>query len=121
VDPGELRVPANVEVHRWLPHAEVMPQMSMVVGHGGHATTMAALAHDLPLLVLPVDGKTDQPHIGRVLQGIGAGRTLKRTSPPARIRAAIEELLADGPHRAVATRLGARIREDHGRSRGADL
>lgn len=121
VDPGELRVPANVEVHRWLPHAEVMPQMSMVVGHGGHATTMAALAHDLPLLVLPVDGRTDQPHIGRVLQGIGAGRTLKRTSPPARIRAAIEELLADGPHRAVATRLGARIREDHGRSRGADL
>jgi UDP:flavonoid glycosyltransferase YjiC (YdhE family) len=121
VDPSELRVPANVEVHRWLPHADVMPRVSMVVGHGGHATTMAALAHDLPLLVLPVDSKTDQPYIGRAIERTGAGRTLKRTAPAERIRAAIEELLGDGPHRAVAARLGEQVRTDHGRTRGADL
>jgi UDP:flavonoid glycosyltransferase YjiC (YdhE family) len=121
VDPAELRIPAGVEVHRWLPHAEVMPQVSVVVGHGGHATTMAALAHDLPVLVLPVESRTDQPFIGRTLERAGAGRTLGRRAAPTQIRAALDELLADGPHRAVAARLGEQIRKDDGRRRGADL
>jgi UDP:flavonoid glycosyltransferase YjiC (YdhE family) len=121
VDPAELRIPAGVEVHRWLPHAEVMPHVSAVVGHGGHGTTMAALAHGLPLLVLPVESRTDQPFIGRTVERVGAGRTLSRRSSPTRIRAALEELLADGPHRAAATRLGEQIRADDGRRRGAQL
>jgi MGT family glycosyltransferase len=121
VDPAELRVPGNVEVHRWVPHDEVMPRASVVVGHGGHGTTMAALAHDLPLLVLPVEPKTDQPYIGRRIEQVGAGRTLSRRSAPARIRAAIEELLADGPHRSVAALLGEQIRSSGGRRRAADL
>jgi UDP:flavonoid glycosyltransferase YjiC (YdhE family) len=121
VDPGELRVPANVEVHRWLPHAELMTQVSAVVGHGGHGTTMSALAHDLPLLVLPVEAKSDQPYIGRMVASVGAGLTLSRKSAPARIRTAVEELLGASSYRAVAARLGEQIRNDHGRGRGADL
>jgi hypothetical protein len=121
VDPARLRVPPNVELHTWLPHDDVMPKVSMVVGHGGHATTMAALAHDLPLLVLPVDAKTDQSFVGQVIERSGAGRTMSRRSSRKRIRAAIEELLSDGPHREAAARLGNRIRELDGRRRGADL
>lgn len=121
VDPAELGFPADVEVHRWLPHADVLPQVSVVVGHGGHGTTMTALAHGLPLLVLPVESRTDQPFIGRTLEHVGAGRTLSRRSSPARIRAALEGLLADGPHRAAAARLGEQIRATDGRRRGADL
>lgn len=120
VDPALLRVPTNVEVHRWLPHAEVLPEVSLVVGHGGHATTMAALAHGLPLVVLPVEAKSDQRFVGHSLQEAGAGRVLARRSSPARIRAAIEELLADGPHRAAAARLGAAVRATPGATRGAD-
>lgn len=121
VDPAELRVPRGVEVHRWLPHDEVLPQVSVVVGHGGHGTTMAALAHGLPLLVLPVERTTDQPFIGRTVERVGAGRTLSRRSAPVRIRSALEELLADGPHRTVAADLGGQIRAADGRRRGADL
>lgn len=120
VDPAELRVPGSVEVHRWLPHAEVLPHVSVVVGHGGHGTTMAALAHGLPVLILPVESKTDQPFIGRTVERAGAGRTLSRRSAPARIRGALEELLADGPHRAAAAGLGDQIRAVDGRRRGAD-
>lgn len=120
VDVGALRVPANVELHTWLPHSEVMPEVSMVVGHGGHATTMVALAHDLPMLVLPMDPMTDQVFIGKQLERVGAGRTMSRKSSPAKIRAAIEELLADGPHRAVAARLGAEVRSLPGARLGAD-
>src|SRR3954453_5157388 len=49
VDPAALRLPANAEAHRWVPHDDLMPGASLVVGHGGHSTTMLALAHDLPL------------------------------------------------------------------------
>jgi UDP:flavonoid glycosyltransferase YjiC (YdhE family) len=121
VDASRLSVPAGVELHSWLPHAEVMPEVSLVVGHGGHATTMTALAHDLPLLVLPMDSKTDQPYVGRTIQRAGAGRTMGRRSGTAKIRAAVEELLEEGPHRAAAARLGARVRQLDGRRAGADL
>ncbi len=121
VDATRLRVPGNVELHSWLPHADVMPEVSLVVGHGGHATTMVALAHDLPLLVLPMDSMTDQPYIGRAVQQAGAGRTMGRRSSPEKIRAAVEGLLVDGPHRAAAARLGAAVRALPGASTGADL
>jgi len=116
VDPEALRLPANAEAHRWLPHAEVMPQVSMVVGHGGHSTTMLALAHDLPVLVLPMFPLVDQPMVGKALEVAGAGRRLAKRAPARAIRPVVDELLADGSHREAAARLGAEIRE----ARGAD-
>lgn len=116
-----LRVPRGMALHEWLPHDELLPGASVVVGHGGHATTMAALAHGLPLVVLPLDGKSDQPFVGRAVAEAGAGLTLGRRSSPARIRAAVEALLIDGPHRARAAELGRTIRELDAQTRGADL
>ena len=121
VDTSRLRVPEGIELHTWLPHAEVMPEVSVVVGHGGHATTMVALAHDIPLLVLPMDPMTDQPYVGKAIQAAGAGLTMSRRSSPAKIRAAVEHLLADGPHRVEAARLGAAVRALPGATTGADL
>lgn len=76
VDPARLRVRPGVEVHRYRPHVEVMPTASLVIGHGGHATTMLALAHDLPLVIMPVHPGLDQSMIGTA-----------PSIPPARIRA----------------------------------
>ncbi len=121
VDPARLRVPANVELHPWLAHTDVMPEVSLVVGHGGHATTMVALAHDLPLLVIPMDPMADQVFIGKAIQRAGAGRTMGRKSSPQKIRGAIEELLGDGPHRAAAARLGVAVRALPGATEGADV
>ena len=50
-----------------------MARSTLLVGHGGHGTTMQALAHDLPVLVLPMDDKTDQPLVGRSIERAGAG------------------------------------------------
>lgn len=120
VDVTALRIPENVEHHSWLSHAEVLPEVSLVVGHGGHATTMATLAHDRPLLVLPLDPKTDQPLVGRAVQDAGAGRMIGRRSSAEAIRTAIEGLLDDGPHRPAAARLGAKIRATPGASLAAE-
>jgi UDP:flavonoid glycosyltransferase YjiC (YdhE family) len=121
IDPSELRIPAGVEVHRWLDHAAVLPEMTMVVGHGGHGTTIAALAHGLPALVLPLDAQTDQPFIGDSLEALGVGRRLAKRAKPGAIRAAIEELAVDGRHREAARRLGETIRRYDGRRGGADV
>jgi UDP:flavonoid glycosyltransferase YjiC (YdhE family) len=121
VDPAELRPAANTELHRFVPHDELMPHVEMVVGHGGHATTMRALAHDLPVLVIPMHPLLDQPMVGKAVQKAGAGRVLKKSASVDTLRPVIAELLADGPHRAAAARLGAAIREADGRSAAADL
>ncbi len=120
VDPAELRPPANAEVHRFVPHAQLMPEASLMVGHGGHSTTMQALAHDLPLVVMPMHPLLDQPMVGRSVEQAGAGRVVSKKATPDQLAPVIAELLADGPHRAAAARLGAAIRALPGASQGAD-
>lgn len=120
IDPATLRTAANHEVHRFVPHAELMPHASLVVGHGGHSTTMQALAHDLPLVVMPMHPMVDQPMVGRSVAQAGAGRVVPKKGKAAALRPVIEELLADGPHRAAAARLGEAVRSRPGASLAAD-
>jgi UDP:flavonoid glycosyltransferase YjiC (YdhE family) len=90
------------------------------VGHGGHGTTMQALAHDLPVVVVPMDRHTDQPMVGRSVEEAGAGRVVSKKATSGQLGPVLAELLADGPHRAEAARLGAAIRALPGATRGAD-
>lgn len=116
-----LSAPPNVELRGFVPHSELLPTVSMVIGHGGHATTMAALAHDLPVLVMPMHPMLDQKMVGQSLVDAGAGRLLSKAAKPAAIAAAVEELLGDGSHRAAAARLGADLRTMSGAAAGAEL
>jgi UDP:flavonoid glycosyltransferase YjiC (YdhE family) len=120
VSPGDLRPPVNAELYEYLPHAEVLPNVSLVIGHGGHATTMAALAHDLPVIVLPMFKFMDQQKIGQAVQDAGAGRLLPKRSSPTHIRQAIQQLLSDKTFRLNAARLGIEIRQQDGATIAAD-
>lgn len=120
VDPAELAAPPGVELHRHVSHRDVMPRASLLIGHGGHATTMLALAHDLPLLTLPLDTRLDQPMIGAAMAGAGAGRVLAPSAAVGEVRNAVRALLADGPHRTAAAAIGARIRGTDGAAQAAD-
>lgn len=110
IDPGRLCPPANARLHRHLPHDEVMPGVSLVICHGGHATTMRALAHNRPALIMPMHPMLDQPMIGEAVKEQGAAAILPKTASPEQIREAIKPLLSDGPHRNAAGQLGAKIR-----------
>lgn len=115
-----LVAPRNVELRGFVPHGELLPTVSMVVGHGGHATTMAALAHDLPMLIMPMHPMLDQKMIGQSLVDAGAGRLMSKKAKPATIAAAVADLVGDGPHRVAAAQLGATIRAAAGARTGAD-
>jgi UDP:flavonoid glycosyltransferase YjiC (YdhE family) len=120
VDPADLRAPANAEVHAFVPHAELMQSASLVVGHGGHGTTMQALAHDLPMVLMPMHPMLDQPMVARSVEAAGAGRVVRKKASAADLAPVIAGLLADGPHRAAAARLGAEIRAMPGATNAAD-
>jgi UDP:flavonoid glycosyltransferase YjiC (YdhE family) len=120
VDPAGLRAPANAEVHRFVPHAELMPRASLVIGHGGHGTTMQALAHDVPLVLMPMHPMLDQPMVARSVGAAGAASVVRKKATAADLTPVIAALLADGPHRAAAARLGAEIRSMPGARNAAD-
>jgi UDP:flavonoid glycosyltransferase YjiC (YdhE family) len=119
VDPSELTVPANAAVHAFLHHDEVMAGCSAVIGHGGHSTTIRALAHGLPLVIMPMHPMLDQPMVGKAVEEAGAGVSIRRTSSPTEIRAALDTVL-DGPHHVAAAEIGARWRGTDGAVEAAD-
>jgi hypothetical protein len=54
-------------VHEYLPPDEIMQSASLIVGHGGHSSTMRGLAHELPLRILPMHRIFDQLISGKLL------------------------------------------------------
>lgn len=120
IDPGSLRPPTNAQVVQRLPHADLMPSAALVIGHGGHGTAMRALAHGVPMLILPMHPMLDHPMVGQVVVEAGAGIMLKKTAAPEQIHAAVTELLTDPSYRSAAANIGTRLRDQHGAAAAAD-
>jgi UDP:flavonoid glycosyltransferase YjiC (YdhE family) len=84
----------GVEVAEWADHDELMRSCELVVTHGGLGTTLRALAHGRPLLLLPL-GRDQHFNAARV-EELGAGLVLDPESSPDTIADAILRLRA-GP------------------------
>lgn len=121
VDPADLSAPANATLHRYADHNRIMPDCSAVICHGGHATSMRALAHGLPVLVLPMNPLMDQHMVGKAISDAGAGVLLNRKSTPEQISAALTALLASESHRKAAAYVGDRLRRAAGARTGAQV
>lgn len=120
LDPGRLRVPGNVEVRDFVPHHEVLPAVRAVITHGGHGTTMLALAHGLPVLVLPMSRHADQSLVAESVVASGAGLTLSKHASVTELRDGIRALLDGAELRRAAQALGDVLRAGDGRARAAD-
>lgn len=76
VDPAELGpVPRHVHVERFLAQAHVLPLAAAAVGHGGSGSTLGALAHGVPLVLLPMGA--DQFHVAECSASAGAAIVLR--------------------------------------------
>jgi UDP:flavonoid glycosyltransferase YjiC (YdhE family) len=68
-------LPDNVTVRSWVPQAELLPQVDIVVQHGGSGTTLGALAVGVPQLMLPQGA--DQFGNADAVTAAGAGLCLR--------------------------------------------
>lgn len=110
LDPLTLPTVHNVDVVGYIDHGELMPKCSLLIGHGGHSTTFRALAHDLPILVMPASLLSDQRMIGRSIEAAGAGLTIRRSASTDSIRSAVTSLLTEPAWRDAAARIGEEVR-----------
>lgn len=109
LDPATLGLqPAHVRIERFVPQAEILPHVDLVVSHGGSGSVLGALAHAVPMVVLPMGA--DQPLNAERIGALGVGRSLDAArATPDEIRDAASSVLADATCRESAGRLADEI------------
>jgi UDP:flavonoid glycosyltransferase YjiC (YdhE family) len=109
LDPDELGPqPANVHLERYLPQSEVLPRCRAVVSHGGSGSLLAALAHGLPSVLLPMGA--DQPQNAARCEQLGVARVLDAVRvTPQTLRDAVADVLESPSYRTAAERIADEI------------
>ncbi|MER7708016.1 macrolide family glycosyltransferase [Kitasatospora sp. NPDC097605] len=113
-------VPANVEVHRWVPQFDVLAQADAFVTHAGTGGASEGLFHGVPMIAVPQ--AVDQFANADSLVGLGVARRLDtEDATAAALRAALLELTGDPAVAARLAGLRAEARAEGGTARAADL
>ncbi len=116
----EITLHDNQVGEAFLPQPAILPQVDLVLTHGGNNTVTEALHQGKPMIVLPLFW--DQVDNAQRVEEIGFGRRLSTYAfRDEELTDAIDELLAD---QALASRLAAmsaRIKASSGTARAADL
>jgi UDP:flavonoid glycosyltransferase YjiC (YdhE family) len=109
IDPAELGPqPGNVRIERYVPQATLLPQCDLVVSHGGSGSVASALAHGLPMVLIPLGA--DQPLNAARCETLGVARVLDAgTATPSMARAAAARVLEDPTCRRNAERIADEI------------
>jgi MGT family glycosyltransferase len=92
-DPRQFELPANGRVESYLPHGLVLERAACAITHGGMGGTQKALAHGVPVCVVPFG--RDQSEVARRVEVSGAGTRLpaKRLTVD-RLRVKVREAMA---------------------------
>jgi MGT family glycosyltransferase len=110
----------NMVGEQTLPQTKVIPQVDLVITHGGNNTTTEAMHFGKPMVLLPLFW--DQYDNAQRMDELGFGvRLATYEFTPDELSGAIEKLLADNDLRARLDAIGARIRERDGLTKGADI
>lgn len=100
--------PAHWIISERVPQLELLPHVNAVFCHGGHNTTLEALAFGLPLVIAPI--RDDQPVIAEQVKAVNAGiRVHFQRAKPLQLRQVIERVLNDSTLKEAALALRAEI------------
>ncbi len=114
-------VPSNVHVETWVTHDDVARRADVIVCHGGFGSTLGALAHGTPLVVLPLFS-SDQWANGEAVARAGAGITvaddraarnvleLPAAETVGELAGAVESVIDDATYRREAVRIADSMR-----------
>jgi MGT family glycosyltransferase len=118
VEVGAIAPARNVTVVRYLAHRAVLPDCALVITHAGLGTVMAALAHGVPLLCLPM-GREQHDNAARVAAW-EAGLVLTPDADVGAISQAIRAILAAPAYRTAARHMATTIALRDGREVAVD-
>lgn len=121
VDPAELGpVPANVEVHPWVPQLAVLRKADAFITHAGAGGSQEGMATGTPMVAVPQ--ATDQFGNADMLVSLGIARRVdKADADAATLRAAVLGLLADPEVPVRAERIREQMAKEGGTRQAADL
>ncbi|WP_280425634.1 macrolide family glycosyltransferase [Nocardia carnea] len=120
-DPQELgTIPANVEVHSWVPQRAILEQTDAFVTHAGMGSCAEGLAAGVPMIAVP-QGAEQAVNADRLVE-LGVARRIDTAEATARtLRTALSDLVADPEVSRRSARLRAQARAEGGTGRAADL
>jgi MGT family glycosyltransferase len=115
-----IELPSNMVGGSIVPQTSVIPQVDLVITHGGNNTTTEALHFGKPMVVLPLFW--DQYDNAARMQELGLGVRLDTYAfTDDQLIDAVDGLLADAALRARVAQAGQRIRARQGLRTGADI
>jgi UDP:flavonoid glycosyltransferase YjiC (YdhE family) len=109
---------AGIEASPYADHDYLLPHGAAVVTHGGLGTTLRAVAHGKPVLLLPL-GRDQQFNAGRVVE-FGAGIRLPIEASSGEIASALVEFLAQPQYSEAAADAAFAIAADEPDERAAE-
>ena len=112
-------LPGDPLVFDWVPQDQILEQVDMVISHGGMNTTLDALRHGLPMIVIPLT--FEQPGTAARVERTGAGLMISSRAHPRTLERAIRCVLDDWSFREAAKRQSAAIKASGGVGLAADL
>jgi UDP:flavonoid glycosyltransferase YjiC (YdhE family) len=116
----QVRLADNMTGADFLPQPAILPQVDLVITHGGNNTVTEAFHHGLPMVVLPLFW--DQVDNAQRVDETGFGvRLATYDFEDAELTGAVDRLLADAPLRARMRSIAARLQANPGTVRAADL
>ncbi len=116
----EIRLAGNMTGAAMLPQTKIIPQVDLVITHGGNNTTTEAMHFGKPMIVLPLFW--DQYDNAQRVHELGFGVRLPTYDfADGEFVDAVEKLLADTGLRTGLTEIGERIRRRDGLRAAADI
>jgi MGT family glycosyltransferase len=96
-----VAIPANARIASFLPYAQIMPEIDLLITNGGYGTVNMAISHGIP--VISAGLTEDKEEVSAHVQWSGAGIDLRtnRATPEA-IKRAVDEIYAQPRYRECA-------------------
>jgi MGT family glycosyltransferase len=117
---AELRLASNMTGEEFLPQPAILPQVDVVITHGGNNTVTESLHFGKPMVVLPLFW--DQHDNAQRMHELRLGRRLDTYGhEPTELIAAIESLLGDPLLPARLSGISGRLQAEPGTARAAEL
>ena len=99
-----VAIPSNARIASFLPYAQIMPEINLLITNGGYGTVNMAISHGIPIISAGLT--EDKEEVSAHVQWSGAGIDLRTNqATPEAIKHAVDEIFTQPGYRERAQQL----------------